>query len=131
MQIHRERQNSRPNYERIVDEALAILNEGKGRNHASKVVLEEVRDYLASSLVLKAIDYDKSISKPILRLLEKYPDFNESQALTYLESLLKYNQELTYRNQAIHAFTFLEAYFNPGKFDDYALDFRQFTSKRK
>lgn len=131
MQVQRERQNTRPNYERIMNRALDIIIIDKSKNYVNNAILKEVRDYLASSLVLRPIDYDKNISKAQLRMLEKYPNFDSDKAIRYLESLLQYNQELTYRNQVTSAFTFLEVYFNPGKLDDYALNIKELTSKRK
>ena len=131
MQIHNRKHDNRLNYERIMNNALDIISLHKSKNYVNNRILKEVRDYLASSLVLRPIDYDKNISKAQLRMLEKYPNFNDTQALQYLESLLQYNQELTYRTQVISAFTFLESYFNPGKFDDYVLNIKELTQKRK
>lgn len=131
MQIHRERHSSKHNYERIMNGALDIIITGKSKNYVNNRILKEVRDYLASSLVLRPIDYDKNISKAQLRMLEKYPNFDDSQAIRYLESLLQYNQELTYRNQVTSAFTFLETYFNPKKFDDYIINTKELMTKNK
>ena len=64
-------------------------------------------------------------------MLEKYPNFDDSLAIRYLESLLQYNQELTYRNQVVSAFTFLEAYLNPKKFDDYVINIKELMTKNK
>lgn len=131
MQIHKERHSSKPNYERIMNGALDIIITDKSKNYVNNRILKEVRDYLASSLVLRPIDYDKNISKAQLRMLEKYPNFDDSLAIRYLESLLQYNQELTYRNQVVSAFTFLEAYLNPKKFDDYVINIKELMTKNK
>lgn len=131
MRIHNERHSNRLNYELIASESLRMISMLKDKNYVNKEILREVRNYLASSLVLRPIDYDKNISKAELRMLEKYPKFDDNKAIQYLESLLQYNQELTYRNQVISAFTFLEAHLNPGKFDDYAINGRELMSKKK
>ena len=131
MRIHKERLSDRPNYELIASKSLEMINVAKSKNYVNKKILKEVRDYLASSLVLRPIDYDKNISKSELRMLEKYPKFNDEQSIKYLESLLQYNQELTYRNQVTSAFTFLESYFNPGKFDDVIINAKQLMEKKK
>lgn len=123
------KKNNRPNYEKIADTTLEIIADRKARKRPVSIILDEVRVYLTSSLVFKATDYDKCISIPMLRMLEKYSDFTIEKSLQYIEQVLQYNQDLTYRTQVLQAFTFLEYQNDPDKFKDSALDIRKLMSK--
>lgn len=130
MRIHKERQVHRLNYEKMVDSMTSIIEDCESRNYVNRKILEEVREYLASNLLSRPKDYYNYISKQTLRLLEKYPSFDDEKAVVYIKSVLKYNSDITYRTQALTVFTFLESYFNPGKFDDYIVSIKEITSKR-
>lgn len=130
MRIHKERQTHRLNYEKMADSMNDIIKDCESRNYVNRKVLEEVREYLASNLLIRPKDYYNYISKQTLRLLEKYPKFDDEKAVAYIKSVLRYNSDITYRTQVITVNTFLESYFNPGKFDDYALNIKEITIKR-
>lgn len=111
--------NDKINYERLVDninnEIMFMTTKNYSFSKRLKTIQEMLKHDLSSSLTL----YYKHISLKMIRSIDNFTKkLKEETVYALVVKALEYTSETSYRQKCVNAFTIIEYFYNPNKFDN-------------
>lgn len=125
MKIRHEREK-RFSYEKYVDNVLNKISymEVKGTN--IQKILDILKDDFESNFMVTEEIYRKHLSPKMMNMIDRFSNkLSTEQAFQLVKKALEYNSEVSSFKRVVNAFTVLEYYNQPEKFDKFKQNWKR------
>lgn len=125
MKIRHERER-RFSYERYIDNVLNKISYMEAKGTSIQKILEALKNDFESNFMVTEEIYRKHLSPKMMNMIDRFSNkLSTEQAFQLVKKALEYNSEVSSFKRVVNAFTVLEYYNQPEKFDEFKQNWKR------
>lgn len=125
MKIRHERER-RFSYERYVDNILNKISYMEAKGTSIQKMLDVLKDDFESNFMVTEEIYRKHLSPKMMNMIDRFSNkLSTEQTFQLVKKALEYNSEVSSFKRVVNAFTVLEYYNQPEKFDEFKQNWKR------
>ena len=125
MKIRHERER-RFSYERYIDNVLNKISYMEIRGTSIQKILDALKDDFESNFMVTEEIYRKHLSPKMMNMIDRFSSkLSTEQAFQLVKKTLVYSSEVSSFKRVVNAFTVLEYYNQPEKFDEFKQNWKR------
>lgn len=125
MKIRHERER-RFSYERYVDNILNKISYMEAKGTSIQKILDVLKDDFESNFMVTEEIYRKHLSPKMMNMIDRFSNkLSTEQTFQLAKKALEYNSEVSSFKRVVNAFTVLEYYNQPEKFDEFKQNWKR------
>lgn len=125
MKIRHERER-RFSYERYIDNILNKISCMEVKGNSIQKILDVLKDDFESNFMITEEVYKKHLSPKMMNMIDRFSSkLSTEQAFQLVKKALEYNSEVSSFKRVVNAFTVLEYYNQPEKFDEFKQNWKR------